>query len=53
VTADVRENARTADMDGDDVRASMTTVAQIRLFCCFVAITGELAYTSGPPDKTA
>jgi hypothetical protein len=40
-------------MDGDDVRASMTTVAQIRLFCCFVAITGELAHISGPPDKTA
>ena len=31
----------------------MTTVAQIRLFYCFVAITGELAHTSGPPDKTA
>jgi hypothetical protein len=31
----------------------MTTVAQVRLLCCFVAMTGELARTSGPPDKTA
>jgi hypothetical protein len=25
----------------------MTTVARIRLFCCFVAVAGELAHTSG------
>ena len=31
----------------------MTTVAQIRLFCSFVAIAGELAHTTGPPDRAA
>jgi hypothetical protein len=31
----------------------MTTVAQMRLFCCFVAIAGELAHTSGPPGRAA
>jgi hypothetical protein len=31
----------------------MMTVAQIRLFCCFVAIAGEFAHTSGPPDRAA
>ena len=31
----------------------MTTVAPIRLLCCFAAIAGELARTSGLPDRAA
>jgi hypothetical protein len=31
----------------------MTTVAQLRLLCCFVATAGELAHTSGPPGSAA
>jgi len=46
-------NEMDSDMDGDDVRASMTAVAQIRLLCCLVAMTGELARTLGPPGKRA
>lgn len=46
-------NPRCLAVPPADVRASMTTVAQVRLFCCFVAIAGELAHPSGPPDTTA
>jgi hypothetical protein len=31
----------------------MTAVAQIRLVCCFVAMTGGLARASGPPGTLA